>query len=75
MALAAACASGAAGAIAVIKAQLEDAPTKGLAAQIEVESRGINAARYGDEAGEGLAAFLERRLPDFAVQPGDGGKR
>ena len=74
MALAAACASGAAGAIAVIKAQLEDAPEKGLAAQIEIESRGINAARYGEEAGEGLAAFLEKRPPRFGDLQASGGK-
>jgi 2-(1,2-epoxy-1,2-dihydrophenyl)acetyl-CoA isomerase len=65
MELAAACAAGPAGAIGTIKAQVEEAPRLGLSAQIEVESRGINAARYSDEAGEGLAAFLEKRRPRF----------
>jgi 2-(1,2-epoxy-1,2-dihydrophenyl)acetyl-CoA isomerase len=72
MELAAACAAGPAGAIGVIKAQIEEAPGKGLAAQIEIESRGINAARYGDEAGEGLAAFLDKRRPRFPMAGGTG---
>lgn len=71
--LAGACAAGAPNAIGVIKVQLEEAPRQTLAAQIDIESRGINAARYGDEAGEGLAAFLAKRRPRFAGKKSGGG--
>ncbi|PHP65247.1 enoyl-CoA hydratase [Zhengella mangrovi] len=70
--LAGICATGAPNAISVIKAQIEEAPRQGLAAQIDIESRGINAARYGEEAGEGLAAFLEKRRPRFGKTSGGG---
>ena len=72
MELAAACAVGPAGAIGAIKTQVEEAPRMGLAAQIEIESRGINTARYGAEAGEGLAALLEKRRPRFPIVGGTG---
>ncbi len=72
MELAAACVAGPAGAIGAIKAQVEEAPRVGLAAQIEIESRDINTARYGAEAGEGLAAFLEKRRPRFPIIDGTG---
>lgn len=63
--LARACAAGAPEAITTIKAEIEAAPGNGLAAQLDLEARGINHARYGDEAGEGLAAFVEKRPPNF----------
>ncbi|WP_069300527.1 oxepin-CoA hydrolase, alternative type [Neptunicoccus sediminis] len=63
--LAASLAAGAVGAMAVIKAEIAAAPHNDLASQLVLEAKGINAARYGDEAAEGLAAFLEKRKPDF----------
>lgn len=63
--IAQACASGAAEAIGVIKHEIECAPVNGLAGQLDLEARGINAARFGDEAGEGLQAFVEKRRPNF----------
>lgn len=63
--LASACAAGAAGAIAVIKREIAAAPHNGLATQLDLEAHGINAARFGDEAGEGLKAFLDKRRPQF----------
>lgn len=58
-------ASGPAHAISVIKAEIEAAPGNDLATHLELEARGINRARFGAEAREGLAAFLEKRVPDF----------
>ncbi|WP_010141131.1 oxepin-CoA hydrolase, alternative type [Oceanicola sp. S124] len=75
MELARACAKGPRTAMAAIKAEIEAAPLNGLAAQLDLEARGINTARYGDEAGEGLAAFLEKRTPDFGPQGGEGESR
>jgi len=69
--LAEACAAGAPKAISTIKAQIEDAPRNGLALQLDIEGRGINAARYGAEASEGLRAFLEGRPPSFGSVGGD----
>ncbi len=66
--LATSLAAGAVGAMAVIKAEIAAAPHNDLASQLVLEAKGINAARYGDEAAEGLAAFLEKRKPDFAGQ-------
>lgn len=63
--LARACAKGAGRAMAMIKEEIEAAPLNGVAKQVELEGRGINLARYGDEAGEGMAAFLEKRKPNF----------
>lgn len=63
---AASLAAGAVGAMAVIKAEIAAAPHNDLASQLVLEAKGINAARYGEEAAEGLAAFLEKRKPDFA---------
>lgn len=56
---------GAVGAMAVIKSEIAAAPHNDLATQLVLEARGINAARYGAEAAEGLAAFLEKRKADF----------
>lgn len=69
--LAQACANSATSAISVIKQEIESAPGNGLAAQLDLEARGINTARFGDEAGEGLQAFIEKRRPHF-VGPAKG---
>jgi enoyl-CoA hydratase/carnithine racemase len=58
-------AQGARQAIATIKQEIAEAPQNRLADHVEMEGRGINAARFGDEAGEGLSAFLEKRKPRF----------
>ncbi|WP_238364637.1 oxepin-CoA hydrolase, alternative type [Mesobacterium pallidum] len=63
--LASACADGARSAIAAIKAEIASADRNALADHVEMEGRNINAHRFGDEAGEGLAAFLEKRKPVF----------
>ncbi|MEW5422289.1 oxepin-CoA hydrolase, alternative type [Amorphus sp. 3PC139-8] len=63
--LASACAGGAPEAIAVIKHEIEAVPANSLASQLELEAHGINTARFGEEAGEGLQAFLEKRRPRF----------
>lgn len=68
-ALADACARGAQSAIGTIKAEIAAAGEAALADHIHYEGRMINAHRFGDEAGEGLAAFLEKRKPNF--QGGD----
>ncbi|MEO1688271.1 MAG: enoyl-CoA hydratase family protein [Pseudomonadota bacterium] len=65
-ALAADLAGGPVGAIGRIKAQIDEAPKNDLAAQLAIEAKAINEARFGDEAAEGLAAFVEKRAPDFA---------
>lgn len=52
-------------AIARIKALIEAAPETELATHLDREAEGINRARFGVEAAEGLAAFLEKRKPDF----------
>jgi 2-(1,2-epoxy-1,2-dihydrophenyl)acetyl-CoA isomerase len=66
--LARACAAGASQAIAVIKTEIASARGNALAAQIDLEGRNINKARYGSEAAEGLQAFLEKRKPHFSSQ-------
>lgn len=58
-------AAGAAHAMGVIKSEIAAAPHNDLATQLVLEARGINEARFGKEAAEGLAAFLEKRPPDF----------
>tara|TARA_R110000868_G_scaffold411283_2_gene702776 strand:+ start:52785 stop:53600 length:816 start_codon:yes stop_codon:yes gene_type:complete len=75
MELAIDCARGPRTAMGAIKAEIEAAPLNGLAAQLDLEARGINAARYGDEAGEGLAAFLEKRAPNFSPNDREGDSR
>lgn len=57
--------TGPAQAIAVIKAKIAAASKNDLATQLELEAQGINCARFGPEAHEGLTAFLEKRKPDF----------
>ncbi|MCC5969301.1 MAG: enoyl-CoA hydratase/isomerase family protein [Pararhodobacter sp.] len=66
LALAGQLAAGPAQAIAGIKALIEAAPEAELATHLDREAEGINRARYGTEASEGLAAFLEKRKPDFS---------
>ncbi|HBS50573.1 MAG TPA: enoyl-CoA hydratase [Rhodobacteraceae bacterium] len=58
-------AAGAAQAQSVIKHEINAAPHNDLATHLVLEARGINSARFGLEAAEGLAAFLEKRKPDF----------
>ncbi len=65
MALAGQLAAGPGEAIGRIKGLIEDAPETGLATQLDREAAGINRARFGAEAREGLAAFLDKRKPDF----------
>ena len=64
--MAARLANGPAQAMAVIKSEIAAAPHNDLATQLVLEAKGINTARFGTEAAEGLAAFLEKRKPDFA---------
>ncbi|MGQ9370897.1 oxepin-CoA hydrolase, alternative type [Azospirillum sp. ST 5-10] len=54
-------------ATARIKRQVHAALDHELATHLDVEARAINRARYGAEAAEGLAAFLEKRRPDFTA--------
>ena len=54
----------------VIKAEI--ASHDDLASQLVVEARNMNRARFGAEAAEGLAAFLEKRIPDFSGSAGPG---
>lgn len=72
--LATALANGATGAIATIKSEIAAAPHNDLATQLVLEARGINTARFGPEAAEGLAAFLEKRRPDFRKAAKGGGR-
>lgn len=65
MALAGELADGPSGAQAVIKAEIAAAPFNDLATQLDLEARGINRARFGAEAREGLVAFMEKRKPVF----------
>ena len=48
-----------------IKNLLADTYSSGLETQMEIESRYIADAASGPEAKEGIAAFLEKRKPDF----------
>ena len=63
--LAAEIATGPAQVIAVIKAEIAAAAKNDFSTQLELEAQGINRARFGPEAREGLTAFLEKRKPDF----------
>lgn len=58
-------ANGPANALCTIKRLVGAAETRDLATQLDDEARSINLARFGLEATEGLAAFLEKRRPDF----------
>ena len=48
-----------------IKHQINTAAQTDLATQQRLEARDMNTARFGPEAAEGLAAFLEKRIPRF----------
>ena len=61
-------AAGPAQALSRIKALIEAAPGNDLATHLDREAEGINRARFGAEAHEGLAAFLDKRKPDFAAK-------
>jgi enoyl-CoA hydratase/carnithine racemase len=52
-------------AIASIKRLVNAALDNDLPKHLDVEARTINLARFGDEAKEGLSAFLERRRPRY----------
>lgn len=58
-------ASGPPQAIGRIKHLINSAPENDLATHLDLEARGINLARFSDEAAEGLSAFLEKRTPRF----------
>jgi enoyl-CoA hydratase/carnithine racemase len=58
-------AHGASRAIARIKRLLEEAPGGDLARHLELERALFVEALHGEEAGEGIAAFLEKRRPAF----------
>jgi enoyl-CoA hydratase/carnithine racemase len=66
LALAHTIAAGPAGAIGSIKQLVNAAEQNDLATHLWQEADRINQARYGDEAAEGLQAFLEKRKPDFS---------
>lgn len=52
-------------AMGTIKQLIVAARETSLATQLEAEAAGINRARFGEEAREGIAAFLAKRPPDF----------
>jgi len=54
-------------AMARIKHQVNIAPQNDLPTQQALEADGINTARFGPEAAEGLSAFLQKRKPQFPV--------
>ena len=64
-ALATKLADGPSEAMAVIKDEIKAALSNDLTTQLDLEAQGINNARFGREAAEGLTAFLEKRKPDF----------
>ncbi|MCH8168526.1 MAG: enoyl-CoA hydratase, partial [Proteobacteria bacterium] len=63
--LAARLADGPAAALAVGKRLIDSARLNTLEAQLEAEAEGIATAIGGKEGREGIAAFLEKRKPDF----------
>ena len=54
-----------------IKELILTAGTSDLAAQLATEARAINLARFGAEAAEGLAAFIEKRKAHFGPHTSD----
>ena len=56
---------GPADALAVGKRLIDQARLNPLEAQLELEAEGIATAIGGPEGREGIAAFLEKRKPDF----------
>jgi len=67
MAMAERVAQGPPRAIGTIKGLVDGAPSHDLATHLDLEARAINLARFGAEAAEGLAAFLEKRRPAFGA--------
>ena len=63
--LAARLADGPAAALAVAKRLIDQARLNTLTDQLELEAEGIATALGGPEGREGIAAFLEKREPDF----------
>jgi enoyl-CoA hydratase/carnithine racemase len=63
--LAARLADGPAAALAVAKRLIDQARLNALEAQLDLEADGIATALGGPEGREGIAAFLEKREPDF----------
>jgi enoyl-CoA hydratase/carnithine racemase len=63
--LAARLADGPAAALAVGKRLIDQARLNGLKEQLDLEAEGIATALGGAEGREGIAAFLEKRKPDF----------
>jgi len=63
--IAARLADGPAAALAVGKRLIEQARLNGLKEQLDLEAEGIATALGGPEGREGIAAFLEKRKPDF----------
>lgn len=59
-------AAGATEAMGTIKATIAAAAHNDLATQLNLEAQGINQARFGPEAAEGVDAFFEKRRPNFA---------
>lgn len=64
-ALAERCAGGPKAAMAGIKSLCSDAKSRPLNAQLDLECASIAEALGGDEAAEGISAFLEKRKPDY----------
>ncbi|MDX3900541.1 MAG: enoyl-CoA hydratase-related protein [Sphingobium sp.] len=58
-------AAAATGAIGTVRAQLLASYGAGLETQLEAEARGIAAAGSSPDGREGVAAFLQKRRPDF----------
>jgi enoyl-CoA hydratase/carnithine racemase len=65
LAWAAEIAAGATGAIGRTKRLLDEAHTQDLSRHVEREREAFADALHGPEAGEGMAAFLEKRKPNF----------
>jgi 2-(1,2-epoxy-1,2-dihydrophenyl)acetyl-CoA isomerase len=63
--LAARLADGPAAALAAGKRLIDQARLNGLKEQLDLEAEGIATALGGAEGREGIAAFLEKRKPDF----------
>ena len=56
---------GPAKAVSLIKSEINAAKNNSLAEQLFLEAVNLNRARYGPEGREGVAAFLEKRKPEF----------
>jgi 1,4-dihydroxy-2-naphthoyl-CoA synthase len=67
LALAAAVADGPANASARIKLLCQNAGGASLDEQLDLEARLMVESQGDDEAAEGIAAFFDKRAPDFAA--------